>query len=710
MRKKQLFALLMAGALSVGMAPTAAFAAEDTAVEETSGELETTDTETPAEDTAMEPAGETPAEEPSETPAAEEPASEEPAGESPEAEPTEAPAAEKTDGAAIVVGENTYGTLAEAFAAIADSADMSGTPDYIKVKGDIEINASIDVPANKNIMLVAAEDTTIKRAAGFTGSMFTVSGGSLQMAGGSVTDANGTALGSGSLTVDGSGDGVTGSVVEVSGGNYALTDGATLTGNNTTGDGAAINNAAGANVYILGGTITGNTTTGNGGAINNAAGANVYLQGGTITANSAAAGGAIYSEGTVNIKGTVSVTGNTVTNSFPEATSNLVLDKEGVINVTGAVTDSAIGVAVQEAEAGRTVVKLDDNVTDVKLADVLSQITYEGDSSLKLGEDGKLSGTAEPSATPTPAEAKLKVTGKECKWSGNSTVKIKFQSNVKGTYYIDWVKRGEKAPTIDTSMVGAPIDADTNVTAKVTDLPDYDVDIYVCVVSDKDKSNYGSVMFQPESKERPVTPTPSHTAVVPNVNESVVQGFENALVFYPNTFYDFKVIGAGTQNSNPGEGDVRWVPAGWSMSSNPSSWNTPWKIGAKSGIYTDTEKAYTIYIRYDKQVYSGNDWQSTDASEVLSYQFKAAPLSPTATTTPGANGTSGDGTGSGDGTTTDGGTTDVTPTTYADGTNGTARSAVSTGDESPIGTMLALAAASVLAGGYVLIRRRKKEM
>ena len=46
----------------------------------------------------------------------------------------------------------------------------------------------------------------------------------------------------------------------------------------------------------------------------------------------------------------------------------------------------------------------------------------------------------------------------------------------------------------------------------------------------------------------------------------------------------------------------------------------------------------------------------------------------------------------------------------ADGANGTAKSAVSTGDESPIGTMLALAAASVLAGGYVLIRRRKKEM
>ena len=118
--------------------------------------------------------------------------------------------------------------------------------------------------------------------------------------------------------------------------------------------------------------------------------------------------------------------------------------------------------------------------------------------------------------------------------------------------------------------------------------------------------------------------------------------------------------------------------------------------------------ALFTWIKYAKQVYNGNDWQETDASEVLPYQFKAAPLTQ-ATTTPGANGTNGDGTGSGDGT-TDGGTTDVTPTTYADGANGTAKSAVSTGDESPIGTMLALAAASVLAGGYVLIRRRKKEM
>ena len=38
------------------------------------------------------------------------------------------------------------------------------------------------------------------------------------------------------------------------------------------------------------------------------------------------------------------------------------------------------------------------------------------------------------------------------------------------------------------------------------------------------------------------------------------------------------------------------------------------------------------------------------------------------------------------------------------------KDAVATGDETPVGTMMALAAASLLAGGYVLVRRRKKEI
>ena len=153
------------------------------------------------------------------------------------------------------------------------------------------------------------------------------------------------------------------------------------------------------------------------------------------------------------------------------------------------------------------------------------------------------------------------------------------------------------------------------------------------------------------------------------------------------------------------------------MSSNPgaSDQHTVWKIGAQSGIYTDTEKNYNIYVFFQKEVYNGSTWQQESGSiQSVQYQFKAAPLAKTTVTPTGsADGTGGDGT-SGNGTSGDGttgnGTTDVTPTSYADSADGTSKSAVSTGDESPIGTMLALAAASLLAGGYVLIRRRKKEM
>ena len=57
MRKEQLFALLMAGALSVGMAaPTATFAADAAAETSAEGELDSADTEEPSEDPAETPA------------------------------------------------------------------------------------------------------------------------------------------------------------------------------------------------------------------------------------------------------------------------------------------------------------------------------------------------------------------------------------------------------------------------------------------------------------------------------------------------------------------------------------------------------------------------------------------------------------------------------------------------------------------------------
>lgn len=720
MRRKQLFAILMAGALSMGMAPSAAFAAADTvaAQAEAEGELAAEEgTDTPAEDPAASetPAEtpETPAEEPAETPA--ETPDETPSEETPEtqsADPTEVPAAEEAGSGTIVIGETAYATLKEAFAAVPDSTAEANDPTYIKISSEIELGETIDVPANKNIMLVAtAEDIKIKRAAGFAGSLFSVSGGTFQIAGGTVNDKDGNAIGTGSITVDGTGDGttaVTSPMVDVQSGTFGISDGVTLSGNANTStevNGGAVNVASGAAFYLLGGTVTGNTAA-QGGAVNSASGANVYLQGGTVTGNTAALGGGIYSEGAVNVKGTVSVTENKDQN---DAASNLVLAGEGKINVTGATTGSTIGVQVKDAKAGVSVVGLAEGVTDVTLAEVLPQLTYEGQT-FTIGEDGKL---VDPTVTvaPTPSEkpeAKAAIKIESGKWTSHSSYEIKFHTNINGLYQVDWVKKGEKAPEITVS--GQKIKADKSTTVTVTDLPDYDVDIYVTVISEKDSKNYKSVKVDNSAQKRPEAPvTPTPVPKTPAVTESKVQGFENALTFYPGTFYDFRAIGAGTDNADPHEGDVRWVPQYWSMSANPSSkdMHTTWKIGAAKGIYKDAVTTYDIYVFFQKEVYSGTEWQAQSGIiESVKYQFKAAPLAQTSVT-PGVTGS--DGTYGGNGTAE--GTSDLTPTTYADGTSGSAsKSAVSTGDESPVGTMMALAAASILAGGYVLVRRRKKEM
>lgn len=723
MRRKQLFAILMAGALSMGMAPSAAFAAADTvaAQAEAEGELAAEEgTDAPAEDPAASetPAEtpETPAEEPAETPVEtpDETPAETPAEnpETQEADPTEVPAAEETGSKKIMIGDAEYATLKEAFAAVPDSTTEANDPTYIKISSEIELGETIDVPDKKNIILVAtAEDIKIKRAAGFVGSLFSVSGGTFQIAGGTVNDKDGNAIGTGSITVDGTGDGttaVTAPMVDVQSGTFGISDGVTLSGNANTStevNGGAVNVASGAAFYLLGGTVTGNTAA-QGGAVNSASGANVYLQGGTVTGNTAALGGGIYSEGAVNVKGTVSVTENKDQN---DAASNLVLAGEGKINVTGATTGSTIGVQVKDAKAGVSVVGLAEGVTDVTLAEVLPQLTYEGQI-FTIGEDGKLVDST-VTVTPTPSEkpeAKAAIKIESGKWTSHSSYEIKFHTNINGLYQVDWVKKGEKAPEITVS--GQKIKADKSTTVTVTDLPDYDVDIYVTVISEKDSKNYKSVKVDNSAQKRPEAPvTPTPVPKTPAVTESKVQGFENALTFYPGTFYDFRAIGAGTDNADPHEGDVRWVPQYWSMSANPSSkdMHTTWKIGAAKGIYKDAETTYDIYVFFQKEVYSGTEWQAQSGIiESVKYQFKAAPLAQTSVT-PGVTGS--DGTYGGNGTAE--GTSDLTPTTYADGTSGSAsKSAVSTGDESPVGTMLALAAASILAGGYVLVRRRKKEM
>lgn len=301
-------------------------------------------------------------------------------------------------------------------------------------------------------------------------------------------------------------------------------------------------------------------------------------------------------------------------------------------------------------------------------------------------------------------------------WINHTSANVTLISNKSGTCYYKWVSRnsdGTSATPKDLTSTGkqTTFTADKKFNIGLEDLDsDNPIDLYIQI---KDKNgvltNPLKIAFKEDSRPKVADPTPTDTpdAYIPNVKESVVQGLDEAIQFYPNQFYPFTVIGAGTTNQDPNEGDVKWVPVYWSTAANPkqSQIHTAWKIGSGKGINKDA--TYNLYVFFKKYIYTGGQWQETDTIESAVYQFRSAKLTPTGT--PGADGTYG--TGGQTGSDPDATITGEASATSSNGGNGTrSKNAVSTADNSPIGTMSALAVASLLAGGYVIVRRRKKDI
>ena len=301
-------------------------------------------------------------------------------------------------------------------------------------------------------------------------------------------------------------------------------------------------------------------------------------------------------------------------------------------------------------------------------------------------------------------------------WINHTSANVTLISNKSGTCYYKWVSRnsdGTSATPKDLTSTGKQITftADKKFNIGLEDLDsDNPIDLYIQI---KDKNgvltNPLKRAFKEDSRPKVADPTPTDTpdAYIPNVKKSVVQGLDEAIQFYPNQFYPFTVIGAGTTNQDPNEGDVKWVPVYWSTAANPtqSQIHTAWKIGSGKGINKDA--TYNLYVFFQKYIYTGGQWQETDTIESAVYQFRSAKLTPTGT--PGADGTYG--TGGQTGSDPDATITGEASATSSNGGNGTrSKNAVSTADNSPIGTMSALAVASLLAGGYVIVRRRKKDI
>ena len=778
MRRKQLYAIILAGALAASSAPAAVFAAEgdvaataETSEEnpvdgETAAATEAPAEETPADTTAATeaPAEQAPAQEAAaateapaqeaapaeqtqqtteETPAVQEtPVAETSETTETEGETEELAPGETTDQTAISItlkateeGQEDkvryFDTIQHAIDAAPEyNAETNRGATVIEVSGQIELEKTVTVKANKKVCIRATNAVTISRKAGtLTADMFQVSGENAELQFDVKEGTKGAALTiSGAAgTVDAQ---VAGTIINVSdGAAVGIYTGITLTGNNSSAaDGGAITNKGGS----------------------------VVLYGGTITGNTGVKGGGIYSDASINMQGTVVVKDN----KKGTAVSNICLDGEAtVINVTDVLTKSDISFAhLNEANdlkvvtAGKNSAGTDLSADNFKTAfdtsdATKSQIKYENTTAytLALSADN-LSAVLQQVKTPDPdpvnpepeAQQQLTLTyvSGSITWVDYSTITVTYTNNVAykwDYYFVDPdTSNAQIIAMNDGSKLSHSVETtNKNYTMKISSVPADKKWLVICAKPENGKAIYKvfrlNKLYRNSSdksakktfwSQRPSDPSKKNTRAVRTykVSESTVTGLENPLKFFPSKRYDFTVVGAGQNDKDPITGDERWVPIYWSTSKNPTSdkqKNTSWKIGSTKGI--KDANTYTMYIFFRKQTYTeGSGWNDTDVIQSMTTQFSSAGYTDDelkeylkeakeeGTEIPGYENYTGS---------DEDGDAELTATAAASekDAGSKSKSAVSTADESPIGTMSALAALSLLAGGYIVVRKRKKE-
>lgn len=270
----------------------------------------------------------------------------------------------------------------------------------------------------------------------------------------------------------------------------------------------------------------------------------------------------------------------------------------------------------------------------------------------------------EPTVTPTPVpKINVKWTGE--KWVSRNSVNVTLKVDANGACYYKAVARKKDGtsdvPRVDTGNSRVAVTANRSFVIYLKNLDtEKEFDLYLKVLSTDGRTSglkklrLNSRGIRPAYDVTPtpeptltsappdygVTPTPTYTPSIPDVRGSVVRGLDSPLKFTPNKYYNFTVTGAGTTNSNPGPGDVKWVPVYWSTSPNPTDnrKNTTWRIGSAKGI--NKAATYNMYIFFQKYVYQKSAWKKTDEVQSAVYQFRSAALTTVKLTTPGLSGTS----------------------------------------------------------------------
>ena len=743
MRKKQLYAVILAGVVAAGSVPGTAFAAQQDSVQTAAetidnesaagsevpsepAETPEAPTETPSEPTETpEVPTETPSEPtetPTETPAEPTETPSEPNGDAqpvPETTVTPEVTAAPEPSATPIPGEPVetdmgvsvnliqadgsvkpvyYATLQDAVNAAleyyqAEDHDKSKAV-VVKMTKQFSLSETVRIE-NGKINIVAAADVSIGRIDPqdpnkvLDGDMFVVTGKDSEL---QLSAKNGGRL---TLSGENGSDGAelsSGSLVRVeNGGSFGISDSVILSGNTTSAEGAAIDSKGGS-VVLKGGTITGNSGT----------------------------KGAVYSNADIAVQGTVTIKDNTG--------ANLYLDGEAAAVVTDALTNSSVSLTASAAADQKVVVKAGSKadgtaVSADEFKAAAEQFAYDTEVySIVLGADGLTAvlkqeqTAATPTPTPTTDPSFLTYQSKTLKWVDHNTATAVMSTTRDCKWYYYFVNAGTSAEDIkrqyNANNAKNEAKANTKFTVKAEKIPEKETWLVVAA-----KPTTGSAQLRVlklNNNSRPAAPvTPTVTTRAPRkyqVTESKITGLENPLKFFPRKFYDFQVVGAGQNDKDPVSNDERWIPLYWSMSVNGTK-NNSWRIGSQEKGIREAA-TYPLYVFFRKQTYNGKEWVDTDVVEYMKTSFSSAEITDEEwnayideyNNEHPDDGLNYDGTGAGS-------VADLIPTEApsSQDTGSSERTPADTADNTPLGSMSALAALSLLAGGYVIVRKRKKE-
>ena len=696
MKKRQIYALMMAGVLATGTMPVTAMAAEE--YSETQEARETQETEAATEPETVNET-ETVPKAPPET----------------EMEETESEMETEetiTDtGISVVSGDSVtaYGSLKEAVDYV--QALENQEESVIEVSQDQAFEAPVEVTSGK-VVISAKNDVHFTRADGFTGSFFSVKGGNLSLK----TDMDGIQFVIGKENGDTQ---TTDPIVSVEkDASFSMANGVTLTGNVSNAEGSAITNKEGT-LSIEGGSITGNTGK----------------------------DGAVYSNTPINIQGSINVSENKNTE---DKAANLYMDNTHMV-ITGVLEDAQVDFSLNKgdvyvAEIGKDteekdLISLGEFASSIKclFSDVSEDVILFADGASAVldmedtGESESQSGSETESETESETQKETQTesetqsetqteseTQKETaapfkpvvsgvNWADHGSIQLTVKANAAFSYYCQAFDKKKSADSIKASYSEnkATKSVGSGVKEVVTaeNLPENSFQLYLFM-----KTENGMVCSKiPVNMDSRPKKSETRTPDKHTVDECTVSGLDQPLKLFPGKFYEFAATGIGGDKNDPVKGDEKYEPIYWSIA-NPAGNKQfkNWKLGSADGI--KTAHTGTIYVYFQKYVFTNGQWkESTVESKAVSYSTAAISEDEWNTWKKENGVTYGDGNGViGDDVEA---STTITPTEAASEKDADAKQkdAVKTGDNTPIGAMVGLAAIAAAAVGGIAYKKKKED-